>query len=92
MARASSLVTKYSWASGPVRLQIRHHIKARVANSRQQNISEDTRAIEISFYFHFILPKLLPLTLYFFLCQFQFVDFTRRDGVKANKCQEAVQD
>ncbi len=36
MVRASSLVTCYSWASGPVELQTQHHRKARVANSRQQ--------------------------------------------------------
>ncbi|SFG61833.1 hypothetical protein SAMN05421739_10341 [Pontibacter chinhatensis] len=36
MARASTLVTGYRWASGPVGLQIRPHNKARVANPRQQ--------------------------------------------------------
>ncbi|WP_146173513.1 hypothetical protein [Pontibacter mucosus] len=36
MARASTLVSGYNWASGPVGLQIRPHKKARVTNPRQQ--------------------------------------------------------
>ncbi len=36
MARASTLVTGYRWASGPVGLQIRFYSKARVVNPRQQ--------------------------------------------------------
>ena len=38
MARASSLVSGYGWASGPVGLQIQRYNKSRITDPRQKKI------------------------------------------------------